>query len=323
MKKCAIIGFFGKNEYRKKLLKDIILYFNNKNIDVIIASSDHTEQFEGVKNYITLKNVVDDVYVTPGILPYSQYGNLRFWRGVSYKKNINAANFFIKQHQISAYYANMLGYNYYYFLEFDAILKQSYFDHITSDSWDYSKFHVYNFTRAMSNSDYMTGFNHGNTSVAIEIYKQENLDWIKTECLSTTMFGAEQNLYHICQKYKDKVVEHSEGWSDVFEKFNMFSINNSAEIYINHADKSFTYMQSKGDFFDNDFSVQLYIDDRLIFEEYMKFRGHWKILQLIPYRNYTIKYFDAPASDYTLHKSVNIYTDPNDTTIYNNWVQYV
>lgn len=149
MKKCAIIGFFGKNEYRKKLLKDIIAYFSKKNIDVIIASSEYIEKFDGVKNYITLKNVIDALYSSQDVFAYTAIGDMVFRKGNLYKKNINSANYFIKQHQICSHYAKLLGYDYYYFLEFDAIIKETYFDKITSDDWDYSKFHVYNFTRTV------------------------------------------------------------------------------------------------------------------------------------------------------------------------------
>ncbi len=323
MKKCAVIGFYGKSEYRKKVLQDIIDYFYEKNIDVIIASSDHVEKIDKVKNYITLKNVIEESYITPNIYSFVQIDNQKFFTGKRYKRNINPENYFIKQQQISAYYAKMLGYDYYYFLEFDAIIKKSYFDEITSDSWDYSKVHVYNFTRELNSTDYMIGFFHGNLDIATEIYKQENIDWSASLRLEKTIFGVENNLYHICQKYKQSVVEHPHTASDAFEKYNLFSTNNSAEIYFDTANNSYIYVQYRGDYFDNEFAAQLYLDDSCIDQGHLIAKGNWRIMRLENHRNYTIKYYDGPISDYTFHKSSTIYTDPSNQDTHTNWVSYV
>lgn len=181
---------------------------------------------------------------------------------------------------------------------------------------------MYTTSRGLCSVDYMTGFNHGNTSIATELYKQENLDWIEKECKITRMDGVEQNLYHICQKYKDVVVEHPESSNEVFERFNMFSINNSAEVYFDHRNNYYIYLQTKGDFFDNEFSAELYLEDRLLHQCTMCVRGSYYLTRLEPYKNHTIKYYDGKVSPETLSKVTTIYTDPGDTTLHKNWVEY-
>ncbi len=324
MKKCAVIGFYGKNEYRKNLLKDIISYFNSKNIDVIIASSDHIQEFSGVRNYITLKHAVDNIYSTEGYYAFFQLGDRRFYTGRTNKGSINGRNYFIKQHQISAYYAKLLGYDYYYFLEFDAILNINYFDKITSNDWDTSKFHVYNFMKKYTSEEYTTGFLHGNTNVATKIWSQENLEYIESIRKEVVMFGVEANLYRIGQKHINDIIYHPNHHSDVFVQFNSISNGNSAEIYYDTKNKSYVYMQHKAEKdFGSSFGAQLYIDDNNIYSQDMKDDGSWFIMPLQNYRKYTIKYYDSYISEANFHRQNVFYTNPDDTDMHMNWIDYV
>lgn len=322
MKKCAVIGYFGKSEYRKNLARSLISYFNQRNIDVILASSDHIPVFEGVKNYITLKNVVDENYTTTGLAQFFVAVGKKFWQFPSYKNsNVNQHNYFIKQHQISANYAKLLGYEYYYFLEVDAVINKSYFDLITSDSWDYSKMHLYTFQQ---NEHYMTGFLHGNTNISTQVWSKNNLDYACGLSKIKTIYVSEHALYEMAQKHLKDIVVHENIYTDVFERFNTCSIRNSASIFFDHSNKVYHYLQYKGDHYNNEFSAQLCDEnDNLLTQHHMTYTGTWFTAPLENYKTYIIKYYEGPLQEEYLSKVSRIYTDPNDTNLHYNWVDNI
>lgn len=321
MKKCAIIGYHGKNEYRKNLAKALISYFNEKNIDVILASSDHIPTFDGVKNYITLKNVIDKNYTSTGLFQFYYLAGKRFNQSPSYKNsNINPHNYFVKQHQITVNYAKTMGYSHYYFTEVDMVLNKSFFDKITSDSWDHSKLHLYTFNQK---EHYMLGILHGNLDIACKVWSEENLNYMLELLKSKTIFVTENLLYEIAQKHLDEIVVHENPYTDVFEKYNTCSIRNTATIFFDHANKVYHYLQYKGDHYNNEFSAQLCDENEsVLVEHHMTHRGVWFTAVLENHKTYIIKYYEGPISNYYLSKVSKIYTDPENTELHQNFVEY-
>lgn len=322
MKKCLIIGYYGKSEYRKQLANQMIEYFNQKNIDVIMASSDYMPQFDGVKNYITLKNVIEKTYTTTGLYQFSTVNDRMFCQSPSYKnKNINPHNYFVKQHQISVNYAKMLGYDYYYFLEVDGVIKKSYFDKITADDWDYQKMHLYTFKQK---EHYMIGFLHGNLNIASQILSEDNLDYISNLSKTKNVCVTECAYYEMAQKHLNDITVHEDEYTEVFEQYNTCSIRNCAEIFIDHSTKSFHYLQFKGDHYNNEFSAQLFDEKNNLLSQYnMKNRGMWATVPLHNHRTYIIKYYEGPLSEEYLSKVSTVYTDPENKELHHNWITHI
>lgn len=320
MKRCAIIGYFEKNEYRKKLAKDLISYFNQKNIDVILASSDNIPAFDGVKNYITLKNVVEENYTTVGLFQFFIAANKKFIQLPSYKNsNINPHNYFVKQHQITSNYAKMLGYSHYYFLEVDMVINKSHFEKITSDNWDHSKLHLYTFKQK---EHYMLGLLHGDLNIACKVWSNENLDYISSLSKTKQIFVTEQALYEIAQKHLDEIVIHDNVYTDIFEQYNTCSIRNTATIFFDPINKVYHYLQYKGDHYNNQFSAQLCDEnEKVLVEHHMKHRGVWFTAVLENYKTYIIKYYEGTIEEEYLSKITKIYTDPENIELHNNLME--
>ena len=322
MKKCAIISFYGKNEYRKNLVRNIISYFNKRDIDVILASSDHIEKFDGVRNYITASNVVSNRYMSENLYKSYEAIGRKFLVGMTYNAKINQTNYFVKLHQTVTSYAKLLGYDYYYFLDFDAIIRENYFDIITSNDWDYSKFYVYDFRKYTLQDEYMVGFLHGNLEIANQIWSQQNLDTAEELCKTKTIYGPEGVLYEICQKYKEHISYNKFNVKTAFIKYNTISSANSAHIYYDRTNNSYIFLQYKGEAeYDTSFSVELYMENELIYSNHISTNYVWHVIPLQNYKNYTIKTYDGEISNDTFCKVVDMYTDPNDTKCHINWVE--
>lgn len=321
MKKCAFIGYFGKSEYIRKLTNNIIGYFNRKNIDVIIASSDYIPSFDGVKNYITLRNVVDKNYITTGLYPMFCIQENKFIKMSAYQnKNVNPYNYFIKLHQILPNYASLLGYDYYYYVDADSVLRESHFDIITSDSWDYTKMHLY--TLGNNSVVYMFSLIHGNLTVAKKLFSEENLDYVSEVSKVRTIMVNECALYEIAQKHLDESVIHDKTQAEVFEKFNTCSSRNVASVFFKRDSNEFYFLQYKGDHGDNQFSAKLLDGNgNILVENHMTNCNQWYCAKLQNHTTYIIKYFQGPLLDEYLDKTTIIYTDPENKDLHQDFVE--
>jgi hypothetical protein len=174
MKRCVIISNYANNAYRKSLLKDKIELFNSQNIDVILASSDHMETYDGVKNYITTSHVCDKQYLTENIFSLFAIDKTVFFTNFSNRK-IWHSNYFIKLYQTTLNYAKNLGYDFCYFIEFDSVINKNHYSFIFNEV-DYTKVYFYSLGHPCL---YQTIFFYGNLNVLCSFFTEDKLSEIE------------------------------------------------------------------------------------------------------------------------------------------------
>ena len=321
MKKCVIIMCNLVNEYRRDLLKQKIEFFNKRNIDVIVTSSNHIDKFDGVKNYVTVEHVVDKKYLTEGIFPTVDIHGLRFFKGYSHNKNLSHLNYFIVTHKTLYNYCKNIGYDFCFLIYLDWILKDDYFDNLIKEL-DTSKVYFYNFE---TNNVLHDMFLYGNLNSLINSFNDEKLSELENTAKTITVLTNEVALFILFKNNKDLVIK-TDSVNEVFEKTNLFSINNSAEIYYDINENFYHLVCFKGDGFDNKFAVELFENDQLIYKNSFSNRGSAFYIILKNDTSYTIKYYDSDIiNDYYLSKISKIYTCKHDDISFKcmNWVQKI
>jgi len=316
MKRCVIISNYANNVYRKSLLNDKIKLFNSQNIDVILASSDYMESFDGVKNYITVHHVCDSHYLTEGIYPYFSIGNKSYFRNIN-NRNILYSNYFIKLYQISFNYAKNLGYDFCYFIDLDVILNK---DHLNSIFNEIDTGKVYFYTLGSKDS-YQVTFFYGCLDVLTTFFTEDKLNYMDIYSKKHFILSNEHVAYVLTHKHKD-VVELKNEEDSVFESRNLFSINNQAEVYYDSSRNEYIFLAAKGDYCKNEFGVELYEEDSLIFSNVFSQYSTCHVQTLRHDTNYTIKYYDTHISSDTLSKVTKVFTDSTKCTTPNNWIQH-
>ena len=318
IKKCAIISCFANNQYRKDLLKNQIKFFNALNIDVILASSDHIDKMDGVKNYITCANVTNKIYLTEDIFSFILIDRIKYYKGIK-KSNIEYKNYFFKMYQTVVNYSKNLGYDFCYFIEQDSIINDEHISTAFSKDLDYSKIYFYDLQHK---SEYQTIFFYGNTVVLSELFCDNNLYKLENLSKKSNVITYENATFTMANWNKENVIVLPNTERDIFFRRNMFSSRNVADIFYDGERKEYWFLQYKGDTCENEFACELFLDDVLIYSNHFKHTGYWSLRKLENNKNYKIKYYDAAISDLTLSKTLNIYTDTNMVTT-PNWIQRI
>ena len=176
MKKCFIIYCFANNQYRKYLLEKNIKFFNKYSVDVILASSDHIDKIDGVKNYITINHVSKKKYLSDDIFSHVMIGNFKYFLGNGYSK-IQSTNWFLKLFQSSINYCKNIGYEFCYVLDFDNIINKNHTNIMFDENMDFSKIYFYNL---QSTTEYQTSFFYGNVDILSNMFSESNLDMVGT-----------------------------------------------------------------------------------------------------------------------------------------------
>jgi hypothetical protein len=316
IKQCVVISCFANNQYRKDLLKGQIKFFNDLNIDVILASSDHIEKMDGVKNYITCTNVAKKIYLTENSFSFVSIGAAKYYRGEK-KSNIEYKNYFFKMYQTIVNYSKNLGYDFCYFIEQDCIINNQHIPTAFSKDLDHSKIYFYDLQHK---SEYQTTFFYGNTTALSELFCETNLDKIENLSKKSNVITYENATFIMANWNKENVTVLPNTERDIFFRRNMFSSRNVADIFYDNERKEYWFLQYKGDTCENEFACELFLDDVLVHSNHLKHTSCWSLRKLENNRNYKIKYYDAEISDLTLSKTSNIYTD-TDTVATPNWIQ--
>lgn len=316
MKKCVIISNFVNNDFRKSLLKEKIKLFNEHEIDVILASSDPMQVYDGVKNYITINHVRNATYITEGIYPVVTIDNVDFFRTL-FNNKICYLNYFINLFKISFNYAKNLGYDFCYFIEFDVLINKNHHNFIFNEI-DTTK--VYFYTLGNENT-YQTCFFYGSLEILTSHLTDDKLNYFELFSKKDRTDSNEHLIYLLLHKHKD-VVSLNFDENYIFEKRNMFSSNNQAEVYYNPKNKNYLFLAHKGDYCDNIFSVELFEENNLIYHGTFSVYLSFYLYTLKNNTNYTIKYYDDIISESTIYKTSNIYTDPLKTINPNNFIEY-
>lgn len=318
MKKCVIISNYVNNEYRRSLLKKQIELFNSYNIDVILVSSDPMEKYDGVKNYITNNHVCENQYLTEGIFPYFQIGNVQYYRNISNQK-ILYSNYFIKMYQTTLNYARNLGYKFCYFIEFDVILNKDHHKFIFNEV-DLTK--AYFYTLNVENNIYQTLFFHGNLDVLTSLFTDDKLKDIELLSKKELVISNEQIVYLLTRESKD-VMPLSYTEDQIFEKRNLFSSMNDADIYYDATNCNYLFLCIKSDTCENEFSVELFEENNLIYFDKFTQYGIWYMMMLKKDTSYTVKCYDGEISNDALNKTFTVFTDSTKCATPNNWIKYI
>ena len=316
MKRCVVISCYVVNAYRKSLVQGLIDTFNKANIDVILASSDHIPNFSGVKNYITCKNIRNENVLSDGLKAYFSAAGMTFYR-VS-DSNIYTGYFF-RLYQIVTAYAKNLGYEYMYFIDQDMVLREDYAEKVLSNDIDITKVHAYQLSEI---EDYQVTFFHGNINILSGFFSDDSINHIST--LSKTRYIANiETAFAIIAKDHPNLVLHKKEAKEIFSKINLFSSSNLADVYFDSKNKRYLFLHAKGDISpDSVFSTELILDGKVVYSNTHSHVGAWNLMQLEPFKQYAIRYYDAHISPDTLYKTTSIYTDINKpTTSY--YVEYL
>lgn len=306
------------NEFRKDLLRQKIKFFNDRNIDIILTSSDHMEKFDGIKNYITIDHVSESKYLTEGFFPSINFSENVFFRGYSHTRKINHLNYFIIAHKTLYSYCLNLGYEFCYLIYLDFVLNAEYFDNFSKEI-DYSKIYFYTFDKKNILNDM---FLCGNLKVLSNGFSDEKLNYIEKFSKESIILTTEVALYLLFYNNKDLIIK-TDSDQVVFDKSNIFSSNNSAEIYHDALSDSYTFLCYKGDSFKNKFACELYENEVLIYSGKFVENNVFYILNLNSNKIYTIKYYDDDTiDDYFLSKVSKIYTGKTEDSSLKciNWI---
>jgi hypothetical protein len=325
MKKCVIIGHVDKSKYRIDQLDRLIDYFNSRNVDVILTSSEHISERKGVKNYITTKNVTEKFY-TSELYQTTWVGEIKraFMQRDTYNNNyINPRNFFIKRFNITSQYAYLLDYDYVYLMESDVEIRKDYFDEITKEDYDYENMKLYSFGYEIH---FSASLLHGPTSLVKELFSDKMLQHLeKIVSDGVTVCGIEHAISNIKDGLESQISDRIDVITDpvsmFFEKFNTASSSNIADIFFDKTQEKFFFLMMKGDRIDNTFSCELFSDDTIIHSQTIEQMGIWFSWQLETNRSYKIKYYEGQIDEYYLSYTKEIFTDPQNTELHNNTVE--
>ena len=318
MKKCVIIYCFANNQYRKDLLEKNIKFFNKYSVDVILASSDHIDKMDGVKNYITVNHVCNKKFLSDDVFPYIKIDKFIYFSNGAYSK-IQSTNWFLKLFQSSINYCKNIGYEFCYVLDFDNIINENHTNIIFDENMDFSKIYFYNL---QSTTEYQSSFFYGNVDILSNVFSESNLDMIGTLAKTQPIITNERAIFVLASNYTESSIVVPTQEKDLFLHRNMFSSRNVANVFYDRELKEYWFLQYKGDTCENEFACELFLEDTLIYSNHFKHTSYWSLRKLENNKNYKIKYYDAAISDLTLSKTSNIYTDTNTVTT-PNWIQRI
>ena len=316
MKKCAIIICYVNNEYRKDLLKSQVKFFSDLGIDPVIVSSDHIDKIDGAKNYLTIKHVSEEKYITDSAYSYISIENVKYFKADAYT-NISAKSFFIKLLQCTFAYCKNLGYDFFYVLDFDNLIHKDHIPVAFNTNLDLSKVYFYTVGNP---HEYQGAFFYGNLDVATQIFSSENLKYLENFAKEQYVDTNERAYFILANNFKNSLTVMPHTAQDLYSKRNMFSSRNVANIFYDSERKEYWFLQYKGDTCENEFACELFLENTIIYSKHLKYTGNWSLLKLEDNKNYKIKYYDNEISNLTLSKTSNIYTDTNAVTT-PNWIQ--
>lgn len=316
MKKCVIISNYVNNEYRKSLLKEKIELFNSHNIDVILASSDPMDRYEGVKNYITNNHVCESHYLTQGYYPYFCANNMRFLRNLNNNK-VLYSNYYITLYKIITHYCKNLGYDFLYFIDLDVLINKDHYNFIFNEI-DTSKSYFYTLG---SNNSFQVTFFYGNIDILKSLFTDEKLNYIEWLAKRETKISNEEIVYILANQHKD-IIAINLPEDDIFERRNLFSSSNQSEIYFDSTHNRYIFLFAKGDYCKNTFSTELFEENTLIYSGTLTNYCEFHIVYLKDNTNYTIKYYDNMISESTLSKVKHVFTESGKSATPNNWIEH-
>jgi hypothetical protein len=211
---------------------------------------------------------------------------------------------------MTSHYAKSIGYDYMYFIDQDMILKDDYLSFISGEEIDTTKLHVYKFSEIGSTEDYQVTFFHGNIKILCELFSDENIQKAVDIAKSQFITNVETSFAILAKERNDVKVISNKKPKDIFEKVNMFSSSNIADVFFDIKNKTYIFLQAKGDFNpDSIFSAELILNDEVIHRNTLSISGLWQTVILKPNTEYIIKYYDSDVSSDTLYKVTKIYTD--------------
>ncbi len=168
-------------------------------------------------------------------------------------------------------------------------------------------------------------FLYGNINSLIKGFSDEKLLGLENVVKRERFVSNEFAYFYLFKDNYDLVVKN-ELCEQIFEKSNIFSSNNSAEIYYDLKESSYIFLCYKGDCFINKFAVELFENDELIYKGSFLYQRLFHRQKLKNDVLYTIKYYDSEIiSDYYLSKVNKIYTgDHTDQSLKClNWIENV
>jgi hypothetical protein len=301
------------------LVQSHIDTFNKAGVDVILVSSDHIPKLNGVKNYITCKNVCDISYLSEG-QSYIKIGEeVTFWRNSKTAQAKLYSSYFIKLYQIVTAYASNIGYDYMYFIDQDMVMSQSTINDAFSTNLDTSKVHLYTWdfrTDIEKSSEYQVTFFHGNLKSLKSYFTDEKLNSLAIESREKYIMCVENAFYFLAQN-DSNISFYIKNPYDMFDKYNMFSSNNVADVYFDPNANSHTFLHHKGDLgLHSTFSAELYKENELIYSNTLRHAYNWSTINLLPNTKYTIKYYDNEICADTLSKTTELNTSMHCTDNY-------
>lgn len=310
MKKCAVISLHANNEFKKKLIRGLISTFKSKNIDVILISSDHIENFDGVSNYITAKSVSESRYLAQDTVGWFSIDGKYIFERFEKNNSFTYATYFMRLYHISVQYAKSLGYDFMYYIDYDHIVSEKHYDICFSDILDKDSAYFYKWIYPNA---YCTLFFYGSTHVLAEVFSHQNLKKLEEYCKTNIVSTVEYSAYHLIEFAKNigcKVIIQNFEIKDIFHKANIISEANVADIFYHEKENAYYFLMAKGDPFDSIFSAQIYTNNNLIFNQRLSNYLCWHFLKLENNTNYTILYYiGEDINNDSLNKVNHIYTD--------------
>lgn len=319
MNQCVIITNYVTNNYRKRLLESHIEYFNNKSIDVILCSAEHMQRFAGVKNYITISYPpCDKKFISEKLYYHFITDDYKKFYSAKHYDKIDTSNYFVKLFTAAFSYCHALGYEFAYVMDFDCVFNKKYIDDLLDTPRDTSKIYFYPFDiEALAGSFFFT-----NIQKFLEVFSQENLDNLESAVKEKSIQTGEHALYELLHDNPNLILLRGTMY-DVFDKFNMFSSRNVADIYHDGDSQSYIFLFAKGDPVPNEFACELLLDGDVIFTRASSHYGDWQYFFLLFDREYCINYYDSQdMNSDTLHRTKTIYTSSKEVTV-NNWSQWI